>query len=73
MIKINSYKDKDSRITIFTLHPKMKSEKIETFLKVHEVKRSELMELHSTYGQEYLMLHKYQSLILINKLNAIPT
>lgn len=44
------------------LQPKMKSEKIETFLKVHEMKRSELMGTHINYGQEeYLILYQNQS------------
>lgn len=52
--KVNNFKNKDSRITIFMLHPQMKSEKIETFfLKVHEVKRSEIMGIHTNFEQKY--------------------
>lgn len=63
-------KDKDSRITISTLQPKMKSEKIETLPKVHQMKRVN-GEPHHLWTR---ILNTIQvSPKHINKLNVIPT
>lgn len=68
--KKKSSKDKDSRITISTLQPKMKSEKTDTFPKVHQMKRVN-REPHHLWTR---ILNTIQvSPKHINKLNVIPT